>query len=233
MPSLPDFRGKRARPFKYVGIDFCGPVLVKNEVRKTKVWCCVYTCLVIRAIHLELVRGLSADLFLNCFKRFVARRGRPCCIYLDNAHNLKASVGKLSREQERAVINGSLDYSADNGIRWRFITEYAPWKGGFYERMIEMVEAAMKKVIGRRDMNEDGFETLLCGIESVLNERPLTYISSESEDRLLRPIDLISPEANLNSTRGNQTLRVKRRKAMFLTPGNRKCVNYSKPKEEL
>jgi len=58
---------------------------VKEGGAIQKMWIYLYTCLTIRAVHLELIRGLSAQQFLDCLKRFVARRGRPLLIISDNA----------------------------------------------------------------------------------------------------------------------------------------------------
>ena len=48
-------------------------------------WVCIFTCLAIRALHLELVKGLSAQLFLDFLRQFIARRGKPSLIISDNA----------------------------------------------------------------------------------------------------------------------------------------------------
>ena len=48
-------------------------------------WICLFTCLVNRAVHLELVKELSAPLFMDGLKRFVARRSKPKLIVSDNA----------------------------------------------------------------------------------------------------------------------------------------------------
>jgi len=34
------------------------------------------TYMAIQAVHLELVKELSAELFLDCLRRFIARRGK-------------------------------------------------------------------------------------------------------------------------------------------------------------
>ena len=36
-----------------------------------KVWICLFTVCSTRAVHLELVSGMTAELFLMCFKQFV------------------------------------------------------------------------------------------------------------------------------------------------------------------
>ena len=56
----------------------CRPLLVRGvSGSSVKVWICVFTCLVTRAIHLDVVCDLSTEVFLRCLKRFAARRGLP------------------------------------------------------------------------------------------------------------------------------------------------------------
>ena len=48
-------------------------------------WVALFTCLVVRTIHLECVCDLSASPFLNCLLQFVARPGVPEYVVLGNA----------------------------------------------------------------------------------------------------------------------------------------------------
>ena len=61
-----------------------GPIIVKGD-SNVKMWICLFTCLAVCAVHLEMVKGLSAELFLDCVRRFISRRGRPRLIICDNA----------------------------------------------------------------------------------------------------------------------------------------------------
>jgi hypothetical protein len=45
----------------------------------------------IRAIHLDLTLALDAVSFLNVFRRFVARRGKPVTCLSDQGTNMKAA----------------------------------------------------------------------------------------------------------------------------------------------
>ena len=40
-----------------------------------------------RAIHIEVVHSLDTDSFVNCMRRFIARRGQPEQIRSDNGGN--------------------------------------------------------------------------------------------------------------------------------------------------
>ncbi|XP_053691446.1 uncharacterized protein LOC128739963 [Sabethes cyaneus] len=75
------------RPFTYVGVDLFGPYSIKVGRSVAKRWVCLFTCLTIRAIHLEVVSSLSTDACKKAIRRFVARRGAPQEIYSDNGTN--------------------------------------------------------------------------------------------------------------------------------------------------
>ena len=61
----PKERVAEALPFEYTGLDYFGPLYVKYynqtpgqenyECVGKNVWVCLFTCMVIRAIHLELI----------------------------------------------------------------------------------------------------------------------------------------------------------------------------------
>jgi len=71
---LPFNRIKQAGVFEVIGIDLGGPLHLQDN---QKSWFVIFTCAVYRAIHLELVTSLSTEGFLQAFRRFVGRRGRP------------------------------------------------------------------------------------------------------------------------------------------------------------
>ena len=96
---------------KYIGLDYLGPLHVKVGNVIEKMWICLFTCLAIRAIHLELVKGLSAPLFLDCLKRFVARRGKPKLIVSDNAPQFRLVKSVLDMQWNTIFqSNEVLDY---------------------------------------------------------------------------------------------------------------------------
>ena len=67
-PPLPEYRVRQSRPFQTTGVDFAGPLHVKtsDHSRTSKVWLCLYTCCITRAVHLELVSDLSTPTFMRC-----------------------------------------------------------------------------------------------------------------------------------------------------------------------
>ena len=77
MGNLPECRLEPGIVFRNTGVDFFGPMLIKERCSKVKVYGCLFVCMSTRACHLELVDDLSTNHFTMALKRFIARRGRP------------------------------------------------------------------------------------------------------------------------------------------------------------
>ena len=89
-PIPKDIEAKLSKePFLLVGLDYLGPLFTSNESSNSKNWLCLFTCLSIRAVHIELVENMTTEGFLMCMRRFIARRGKPKLIVSDNASQLK------------------------------------------------------------------------------------------------------------------------------------------------
>ena len=175
---LPRERVHQRPPFSAVGVDMAGPVYRKNPsgLAPLKTWLVLFTCAVVRAVHVELVESLSAEDFMKAFERFSARRGVPEVIYSDNGLNFKRASKILSTR----------------GIRWRFNVQRAPWWGGFWERLIRVTKDALRRTLGRSLLTWEELSTVLCQIEAAINARPLTALTDDPEDvRPLSPLDFL------------------------------------------
>ncbi|KAK6756362.1 hypothetical protein RB195_014648 [Necator americanus] len=87
MTDLPANRVTRARTFQHIDLDYFGPMTVfREDMVKTNVYGCIFTCAITRLIHLELVPDGTAEKFINAFRRFVARQGEPDTVTFLHAH---------------------------------------------------------------------------------------------------------------------------------------------------
>ena len=177
-PTIPDFRLSTNRAFATVGIDYCGPlyVSIRKGEENCKAYIILFTCASTRALHLEVVTNLTTRSFLLALKRFVSRRGIPNVV-TDNASTFKSAATMIDRDQVQS-------FAAQRTIKWNFTTQYAPWRGGFYERMIKDVKLALKKVLNKQSLTLEELTTVTCEIEAALNSRPLTYVGEENVEAL-------------------------------------------------
>ena len=77
MGNLPLERATSDRPlFTFVGVDYFGPMVVKQRRNHVKRYGCLFTCLALRAVHIEIAYSLDTDSFIDALRRLIARRGR-------------------------------------------------------------------------------------------------------------------------------------------------------------
>ena len=63
--------------------------------------------------------------------------------------------------------------------------------GGFFERMVQEVKRCLRKTLRNAKLDCDELHTVLVEIESTLNSRPLTYVSSDELDEPITPSHLV------------------------------------------
>ena len=66
-PNLPLCRVDDSPPFTHTGLDFPGPLMLRDGVNTKKYYICLFTCMSTRAIHLELTESLEVSSFLQAF----------------------------------------------------------------------------------------------------------------------------------------------------------------------
>ena len=159
------------KPFSYVGMDAAGPLYLKevNE-EQPKVYVIVFTCLSSRAIHLELSPGLSTEAVIGCMRKLIARRGMIREILSDcHKTHVRCEV------ELRAILN---EMNHQN-FTWRYTPEHAPWYGAVYERMIRTIKETLRKVLGKKLLTFFELQVVLCEVEAMINDRPLTATSND------------------------------------------------------
>ena len=116
---------------------------------------------------------MTAEEFKRGLKEFVVQRGAPDLIVSDNAKTFQTmKKWLLTLQKDENLFN----YLAAKEIGWKFNMSRAPWWGGFFERLIGIIENALPKAIGRASLRFEELEEVLLDLESFLNNRPLCYM---------------------------------------------------------
>ena len=168
---------------------------------------CVFTCLTMRAVHLELSYSLDTDAFINALRRFISRRGKPHTFFSDNGSNfvggnqeLRRSIQHLNQETNEARLK-------QDEIRWKFNPPYASHMGGIWERVIRSIRRVLTAISSQITLSDGLLSTLFAEAEYIVNSRPLTpVVMDASGNEPLTPNHLLLLHSN-NHTIGNFTPR--------------------------
>ncbi|XP_043496423.1 uncharacterized protein LOC122520399 [Polistes fuscatus] len=184
MSDLPASRLLPNRPFIHTGVDFCGPLFIKERQHRNrgraKIYVAVFVCFSTKAVHLELVNDLTTEAFLAALRRFMARRGKCSDIYSDNATNFVGAANELEARVSRSLVN--------EGIKWHFIPPRSPHFGGLWEAAVKSFKYHLVRIIGETLLSYEALLTYVLEIEAILNSRPITPLSNDPNDlRALTP----------------------------------------------
>ena len=190
-PPLPIERVQFTRPFAHVGIDYSGPITITKTESGVphKYYIVLFTCTSSRLVHLELAPDMSTASFINLFRRFCAFYSFPNLVISDNGTYFLASAKFFDEMVKHPKVD---QYMKEHNIKWKFIAPHAPWQGGFYERMMGLMKSCLKKVLFRKRVGRDEFETVLREIQCRINNRPLTYLDEEGPIVPLTPSHLLT-----------------------------------------
>lgn len=216
MADLPPARlASYIRPFTYVGVDYFGPMTIAIGRRNEKRWGVLFTCLTIRAVHIEVAHSMSTDSCILCLRNFQARRGTPAEIYCDNGTNFHGAERTL-REQWQAIKWET----ADIPTKWFFNPPASPHMGGCWERLVRSIKRALYSILPTRNPTDEVLRSALLEAENIVNSRPLTYIPLEAfEDEALTPNHFLLGSSNGVKTaaeQGDRGLRDNWKKAQIL-----------------
>ena len=173
-PALPEPRVRDAVVLETTGVDMTSPLFLRDD---RKVWVCLYSCAVYRAVHLESASSLSTDSSIQMSRIFVARRRRPAIVYSDNGTNFVGTDNVFGYLECERISK----HCAIERIDWRFNPPTTAWWGGWWERLIRLLKQLLRKTLGKASLTYEELVTLLCDCELVINSRPLTCVQGVTD----------------------------------------------------
>lgn len=191
MGSLPSARVTTGRVFIQAGVDYAGPITLRvsycrGPPKAYKAYIAVFVCMASRAIHLEVVSGMTSEAFIAAYHRFTSRRGRCTDLHSDNGTTFKGADSEiqtmLKQLQNQQHNNNIAQTLLSEGTNWHYIPPAAPHFGGLWEAGVKAMKHHLRRVMGASLLTYEEIQTLLCQIEACLNSRPLCPMSDDPDD---------------------------------------------------
>ena len=176
MGNLLEFRSaKTPAAFEDIGMDYFEPFPVYQRNQRTSQFVCIFTGFKTRAVHFEVVEDMTTDSCLLAIRRFTSRRGKPTSITSDNASTFHTAAKSL----DLGKIEENL---GSQQIDWQFIPPGTPHQGGAWERLIRIAKRIIYSMSGTQNWTQQTFITFIRQVEGIMNSRPLTKASADSND---------------------------------------------------
>ena len=193
MANLPTDRVVSEPPFTNIGVDVFGPWdVIARKTRggqaNNKRWAALFICMSTRAVHIEVLETMTSSSFVNALRRLVAVRGKVKTIRSDQGTN----------------FTGAEVTAKSMGITWRFNPPHSSHMGGLWERAIGMSRRILDSMLtdpaNLGTLTHEVLVTLMAEVAAILNSRPITTVSGDSEDPMVLSPALLLTHKNFDSS---------------------------------
>lgn len=184
MSDLSSDRVEPGKPsFSYVGVDCFRPFLVKRLRSQMKQYGCILTCCSIRAVHIQKLDTMDTDSFINAFKHFEIRWGRPELVRSDNGSDFVGGERMLHEAIQFWNQEETAEHMRQQEIQWVFNPPTASHMWGLWECQIRSVRWVLGALLqNAQALDDEGLSTLFCEVESIIYNRPITTVSDNPRD---------------------------------------------------
>lgn len=193
MADLPQDKVLPSAPFSHVGVDVFGPWTVsarktRGGLSHSKRWAVIFTCMAIRAIHLEVLEEMSSSSFINALRRFIALRGPVVEMRSDRGTNFIGAANELNANCIFVETGPVHEHLLKSGISWKFNPPHASHMGGSWERLIGIVRRILDALLldmRRKPLTHEVLSTLMAEVCAIVNSRPIVSVSHDPDSPLV------------------------------------------------
>ncbi|XP_075163025.1 uncharacterized protein LOC142235646 [Haematobia irritans] len=164
---------------------FKGPnFLLKPKIGRhtEKRYGALFTCLTMRAIHIEIVTTLNTSSCIMAIRNFMCRRGIPNEFYSDNGTNFVSAERELREAAKEVDKNELVRKFTTTTTKWNFNPPSSPHMGGAWERLVRSIKTVYYNITPTRIPNEELLRGMMAEVENIINSRPLVYVPIDNEN---------------------------------------------------
>ena len=192
MVELPEDRLELAPPFTNCAVDYFGPFIIKEGRKELKRYGEFFTCMVSRAVHLEVADTLDTDSFINARRRFVCRRGPIEKLRSDQGTNFvgaRTELKKALQELDHGKIRSGLQRHDCDWFMFNMNVPSVSHMGGVWERQIRSLRNVLNALLHSNgsQLNGESLRTFMCEAEAIVNSRPLN-VDTMTDPSSLTPL---------------------------------------------
>lgn len=184
MSSLPEERVSPGPPFTNVGVYVFGPWTISSRrtrggLAESKRWAVIFTCMVTRAIHIEVAESLSTSSFVNALRRCMAIHGPVRLFRSDRGTNFVGACRELQLKSKDPEL---VTYLQDQDSTWTFNPPHSSHIGGVWERMIGVALRILDGLLLKVNASHLSHEVLVTSeVTAIMHPRPLIPVSSDPD----------------------------------------------------
>ena len=187
MAPLPNERVLPCPPWTNTGVDLFGPFECRDHIKKrmkVKVWGVIFTCLVTRAVHLDVTSAYGTDAVLQALRRFISLRGCPRQMFSDHGSQLVGCSKEVKFFKE--LVNWDLveGWCTSEGISWKLFPPQGQHMNGCAESLIRITKKVLYQRLEGIVLTFEELLTVLYEVGNIINSRPLSLYTKPGDDPL-------------------------------------------------
>ena len=184
MAILPESIQVQAPPFTNIGLDLCGPHVVKamtNKRATMKVWIVIFLCLNTKAVSIELAPGYSTQDFLMAYTCHVSTRGVPVLVHSDRGSQLVAAHKEVCEDPLRYDWKEIEAVTSHQGVTWDFTPAGGQWRNGAAEAFVKKFKHSFYHLYQDSKLTYAELHCAVKRIANVLNHRPVSVQRTKTD----------------------------------------------------
>jgi hypothetical protein len=174
-------------------VDAFGPWTIVSRRKRggyanSKRWAIIFTCLVTRAVHIELVEEMSSSAFINAVIRFISVRGKVKIFRSDRGTNFVGAVDDLKIDAISVEDGPFKNQLYNSGTVWKCNSPHSSHMGGAWERIIRTARQILNSMLVSttgKTLTHDVLTTFMAEVRAIINSRPLVPVSTDPESPLI------------------------------------------------